>query len=231
MLAIRLMRIAPWVAILMLVAVEWRRPGTIHARRLERDREFSEGARLKPNLEHSAELYQTCAACHGPDGRGTADGEIPAIAGQRGSMLLGQLTDFATTSAGTSACGISPIAITGGAQDLTDVAAYVAGLPRFPATAKGIGDGTALGAGASTYFRKCERCLGPLGQGDLLRRRPRLAGQRSLLWPASGNSGQPASRDGSRAHRHAAGHFAGGMRGVADYLSRVSPDLSSIEGR
>jgi len=62
--------------------------------RVARDREFTEGAWLEPDLAHGAELYQTCAACHGPDGRGTEDGEIPAIAGQHGSVLLKQLTDF-----------------------------------------------------------------------------------------------------------------------------------------
>ena len=43
--------------------------------RIARDREFVEGALLDPNLERGAELYQTCAACHGEDGRGTDDGD------------------------------------------------------------------------------------------------------------------------------------------------------------
>src|SRR5512144_228595 len=62
--------------------------------RTARDREFAAGAQLEPNLAHGAELFQSCAACHGPDGRGTPDGEVPAIAGQHGSVLLKQLTDF-----------------------------------------------------------------------------------------------------------------------------------------
>ena len=41
--------------------------------RIARDREFTEGASLDPNLERGADLYQTCAACHGPDGRGTEE--------------------------------------------------------------------------------------------------------------------------------------------------------------
>src|SRR5678815_1709609 len=64
-----------------------------HAR-ADRDREFAAAARLEPDLRHGAELFQTCAACHGPGGRGTEDGEIPAIAGQHGGVLLKQLTDF-----------------------------------------------------------------------------------------------------------------------------------------
>jgi cytochrome c553 len=120
-----------------------------------------------------------------------------------------------------------------GAQELTDVAAYVASLPRFPATAKGIGDGSHLDKGAKVYFRKCEQCHGPLGQGDLLRLRPRLAGQhygyllRQLEETAMGM--RPGMDD-----RHVSmlkGLSKDEMRGVADYLSRVSPDLSSIKAR
>ena len=58
------------------------------------DREFREAAALEPDLKRGARLYDTCAACHGADGRGTEDGEIPAIAGQHGSVLLNQLTAF-----------------------------------------------------------------------------------------------------------------------------------------
>jgi cytochrome c553 len=113
------------------------------------------------------------------------------------------------------------------------VAAYVASLPRFPATAKGIGDGSHLDKGAKVYFRKCEQCHGPLGQGDLLRLRPRLAGQhygyllRQLEETAMGM--RPGMDD-----RHVSmlkGLSKDEMRGVADYLSRVSPDLSSIKAR
>ena len=126
---------------------------------------------------------------------------------------------FATTSAGTSACRISPIAIIWpGAQDLTDVAAYVAYLPRFPATAKGIGDGTSLGEGASMYFQKCERCHGPLGQGDLLRRRPRLAGQHYAYLLRQLQETAANQRPGmDRAH--------------VDMLQGISPDRIARRGR
>jgi cytochrome c553 len=45
-------------------------------------KKFLEAARLTPNKEHGKQLYETCAACHGPDGRGTLDGSVPALAGQ-----------------------------------------------------------------------------------------------------------------------------------------------------
>src|SRR5687767_11664595 len=88
------MSVLPGPVLLMLLAFAGTAAAQTPEPRIARDREFTEGAWLEPDLAHGAELYQTCAACHGPDGRGTADGEIPAIAGQHGSVLLKQLTDF-----------------------------------------------------------------------------------------------------------------------------------------
>jgi len=202
--------------------------------RIARDREFTEGAWLEPNIEHGAELFQTCAACHGRDGRGTEDGEVPAIAGQHGSVLLKQLTDFRHDQRWEERMQhFTDRHHLAGPQDLTDVAAYVAYLPRFPATAKGIGDGSALGVGASMYFQKCERCHGPLGQGDLLLRRPRLAGQHYAYLLRQLQETAANKRPGmDRAHVDMLQDISPDeLRGVADYLSRVSPDLSSIKGR
>jgi cytochrome c553 len=202
--------------------------------RLDRDREFIAGAQLDPDLAHGADLYQTCAACHGPDGRGTADGEIPAIAGQHGSVLLKQITDFRHEQRWNDRMrNFTDRHHLESAQDLTDVAAYVANLPRFPATAAGIGDGTALGKGASVYFQKCEQCHGPLGQGDLLRGRPRLAGQHYGYLLRQLQETAADERPGmDRAHvEMLQGMSTTELRGVADYLSRVSPDLSSVKSR
>jgi cytochrome c553 len=202
--------------------------------RLARDREFSYGADLEPDLEHGAVLYRSCAACHGPDGRGTEDGEVPAIAGQHGSVLLKQLTDFRHDQRWNERMRhFTDRHHLASAQDLTDVAAYVAYLPRFPPTAKGIGDGTALGEGASTYFQKCERCHGPLGQGNLLLNRPRLAGQHYGYLLRQLQETAANKRPGmDRAHVDMLqGISPAALSGVADYLSRVSPDLSSIKGR
>ena len=202
--------------------------------RVARDQEFQEGAWLEPDLAHGAELFETCAACHGKDGRGSDDGEVPAIAGQHGSVLLKQLTDFRHEQRWNERMqNFTDRHHLTGAQDLTDVAAYVAYLPRFPRTATGIGDGSSLREGASVYFRSCERCHGPLGQGDLLHRRPRLAGQhygyllRQLQDTAAG---QRPGMDREHVERLKA-LSAAEMRGVADYLSRLSPDLSSIKTR
>ena len=204
-----------------------------HAR-ADRDREFAAAARLEPDLRHGAELFQTCAACHGPGGRGTEDGEIPAIAGQHGGVLLKQLTDFRHDQRWDERMqNFTDRHHLAGAQDLTDVAAYVSSLPRFPTTAKGIGDGTSLSQGANIYFIRCERCHGPLGEGDVSGMRPRLAGQhyayllRQLEETAEGRR---PGMDSSHVMM-LQGLSPAQMRGVADYLSRTSPALSSIKER
>ena len=202
--------------------------------RQERDAEFTEGAYLEPDLQHGAELYETCAACHGKDGRGTEDGEIPAIAGQHGSVLQKQITDFRHDQRWNERMqNFTDRHHLPDAQAVTDVAAYVAYLKRFPPSLMGIGDGTALGEGASVYFQKCERCHGPIGQGDLLKNRPRLAGQHYAYLLRQLQDTAANRRPGMDA-----AHVAWlrelspvQMRGVADYLSRLSPDLSSRTGR
>ena len=228
------MRTQPWLVVLLLgmtSAAAWAQSPTS---RLERDREFAQGAQLEPDLQHGRELFQTCAACHGPDGRGTEDGEIPAIGGQHGSVLLKQLTDFRNDQRWNERMkNFTDRHHLEGPQELTDVAAYVAYLRRFPPTVKGIGDGKDLREGANTYFMFCERCHGPLGQGNLLLNRPRLAGQHYgylLRQMEETAANQRPGMDQWHVERLRA-LTPGQMRGVADYLSRLSPDLSPAKGR
>jgi cytochrome c553 len=217
------------VSLVLLVAVSSAGAQSPEAR-AERDREFVAGAYSEPDLQRGAALFDTCAACHGPDGRGTSDGEIPAIAGQHGSVLLKQLTDFRHEQRWNERMQyFTDRHALPTAQELTDVAAYVASLPRFPPTGKGIGDGSSLSAGAKVYFRHCERCHGPLGEGEVFLGVPRLAGQhygyllRQLdetamnQRPGMGDDHVRLLRKLSKSER----------QGVADYLSRTSPVLAS----
>src|SRR5688572_14874919 len=59
--------------------------------------ELNDALRRKPNREHGRVLYETCAACHQPDGGGVAEGDIPNIAGQHYRVILRELTDFRDT--------------------------------------------------------------------------------------------------------------------------------------
>ena len=56
--------------------------------------EGAEALRSHPNLDNGAQLFLTCAACHGATGGGTVDGQIPRIAGQHYSVLVKQIVDY-----------------------------------------------------------------------------------------------------------------------------------------
>lgn len=228
------MRISLLVSIPILAALASASLAQSPQARADRDREFEEGAFKEPDLTRGASLYDTCAACHGPDGRGTSDGEVPAIAGQHGSVLLKQLTDFRHEQRWNERMQyFTDRHQLPTAQDLTDVAAYIASLPRFPRTDKGIGDGSMLGDGAKVYFRRCERCHGPIGEGEVFLGIPRLAGQHYAyllrqLEETAINQRPGMGDDHVRLLRQIPPEQ---RRGVADYLSRLSPDLSSIGPR
>jgi cytochrome c553 len=196
--------------------------------------ELLAAAKLTPDAERGARHYETCAACHGPSGQGVSDGSVPAIAGQHGSVLLKQIVDFRHDQRWDERMQhFTDRHHLPTAQDVTDVAAYVSRLPRFPAMEDSIGDGAFLREGASVYFRVCEACHGPLGEGDLLRFRPRLAGQhyeyllRQLGETAAGYRPGMDPLHVERLRKLSPEQ----MRGVADYLSRTSPDLSAQSQR
>ena len=121
-----------------------------------------------PDAKRGEDLYGPCGACHGVDGRGVADGSVPAIAGQHYTVIAKQLVDFRHDGRWDIRMEhASQMAHLAGGQDLADVALYVSTLPRGFTT--GHGDGENLATGAATYFARCERCHGPLGEGDLER--------------------------------------------------------------
>jgi cytochrome c553 len=189
--------------------------------------EFREAARLTPNITRGAQLFQTCAACHGSAGLGRADGNIPAIAGQHNSVVLKQLIDFRDEQRWNAHMQkFTDWHHLPNTQDLTNVAAYVASLPRFPSLAGASGDGANLREGASLYSRACTSCHGRLGQGDPARLSPRLAGQRYGYLLRQMDEGAAGYRPGM-GPQHIAMLRAlkpEQMRGVADYLSRMSSE-------
>lgn len=186
--------------------------------------EFDAAARATPDLRHGAQLFEVCAACHGPQGQGVDDGNIPAIAGQHFRVLVKQITDFRRDRRWDVRMEhFTDRHHLPGVQDVADVAGYVASLDRpFPV---GIGPGTMLGRGASVYFRDCESCHGPVGQGDAARTIPRLGGQHYeylLRQFYDAVEGRRPNMDGAHA-RMLERLERDDIVGVADYLSRQSP--------
>lgn len=119
-------------------------------------------------IERGAELFETCAPCHGAVGQGNPEIAAPAIAGLPQWYLEDQLGSFQAGWRGNHHTDIPglrmrPMAMTLNRDgDITSVAQYVAGLePTFPASTL---DGNA-GAGA-TQYEVCVACHGATGLGD-----------------------------------------------------------------
>jgi cytochrome c553 len=87
----------------------------------------------KPNqvsIGRGATLAQRCAICHGP--QGVSDANSPNLAGQFAAVTYKELNDFKTGARVNVV--MSPFAATMSNQDMLDVAAYYAYLPRVPSS-------------------------------------------------------------------------------------------------
>jgi cytochrome c553 len=80
------------------------------------------------SIGRGATLAQRCAICHGP--QGVSDAHSPNLAGQFAAVTYKELVDF-KTGARVSVV-MSPFAANMSNQDMLDVAAYYAFLPRVP---------------------------------------------------------------------------------------------------
>lgn len=196
--------------------------------------DFRNAMKLDPDLPHGARLFATCAACHAASGLGTEDGSIPAIAGQHVSVLVKQLVDFRHDRRwGERMRNFASQHHLDGPQELLDVAAYAGSLPRWPPLAGGAGDAAALNEGKVVYHRDCAACHGPLGLGELRRLRPLLAGQRYQYLLRQLDETADRMRPGMDVtHVKLIGALsAEERRAVADYLSRLSPNLASTRDK
>jgi cytochrome c553 len=85
----------------------------------------------KPNqvsIGRGATLAQRCAICHGP--QGVSDASSPNLAGQFAAVTYKELNDFKTGARVNVV--MSPFAANMSDQDMLDIAAYYAYLPRVP---------------------------------------------------------------------------------------------------
>jgi cytochrome c553 len=196
--------------------------------------DFRNAMKLEPNLPHGAELFTTCAACHGANGLGARDGSIPAIAGQHVSVLVKQLVDFRHDRRWDERMrNFASQHHLSGPQELLDVAAYAESLPRWPPLEGATNGAPASNVGNVVYHRDCAECHGPLGLGELRRLRPRLAGQRYQYLLRQLEETADRMRPGMDVkHVELIGALSTEERkAVADYLSRLSPDLASTRDR
>jgi len=209
-------------------------PDAIEGRTEAAIADFRSAMKLEPSLQHGAELFEPCAACHATNGLGTLDGSVPAIAGQHVSVLVKQLVDFRHDRRwGERMRNFASQHHLSGPQELLDVAAYAESLPRWPPLEGGTGDCSMLNEGNVVYHRDCAECHGPLGLGELRRVRPRLAGQRYQYLLRQLEETADRMRPGMDV-RHV--ELIGALsveerKSVAEYLSRLCPNLASTQDR
>jgi cytochrome c553 len=187
-------------------------------------KEFASVLRCKPNGAHGQMLFDTCAACHGNNGAGASDGTVPAVAAQPFRVIVHELVGYRHEGRAdprmehfTNDHHLS------GVQDIADVAAYVSQL--LPTRSSRVGDGKEMQKAAAVYTARCASCHGKDGEGNNVKRVPRLAGQHSeyLLDQLQ------ETVDGRRSHfppahvRLLQNVNRPDFVVIADYLSRLGP--------
>ena len=125
-----------------------------------------------------AGLYALCAACHGPQGEGSAVLNSPKVAGMGSWYLERQLAYYKSGARGTHPEDIygrqmAPMMATlAGPQAIADVAAYIGTFPDVPAEPTISGDAER----GERFWITCGACHGAAGQGIKALNAPRLAG-------------------------------------------------------
>ena len=153
--------------------------------------EFETALKLTPDIDNGRKLYKTCVVCHGPEGWGDSNGSYPQIAGQLPGVIIKQLADIRAGNRDNPIMrAFTTVRALGGAQEIADVAGYIAALPMTPYN--GLGNSRYLELGKEIYQRDCADCHGYNGEGDVKKHVPVLHGQhyrymeRQYSWIRSG---------------------------------------------
>jgi cytochrome c553 len=185
-------------------------------------REFNAALAAKPDPAAGAAHFEVCAACHGTDGGGADNGNVPAIASQHFRVLVKQLVDFRHNDRWDIRMEhFVDRHHLKDAQAIADVARYIADLPRINRV--GLGNGQALVRGEELYRARCADCHGAQAQGADKDKMPRLAGQHQLYLVRQLQD----AADGRRPNMQ--GRHVGlarnlnfdDIQAVADYLARL----------
>lgn len=131
------------------------------------------------DLERGETLFTLCTQCHGSDGRGNPLALAPAIAGLEEWYVLAQLRNFKAGLRGTHPDDVGglrmyPMSLSlKDDEEIQNVAAYVASLPRSMPEATVQGGDPARGAES---WKTCASCHGPDGSGNKDLNAPQLTG-------------------------------------------------------
>jgi cytochrome c553 len=186
--------------------------------------EDSDATNTRPNLTQGAEIFRSCAVCHGSSGGGTPDGQVPRIAGQHFSVLVKQLIDYRNNRRWDPLMQhMADKHLLMTAQDIADVAAYASEVVTLPEAGVGVGSGEYLARGGEVYGSTCRSCHGKTGNGNAARAIPRVAGQNYAYLVRQIHDAVEGRRPNfSAAHIQMLKRLDyAEIKGVADYLSRI----------
>lgn len=146
----------------------------------------------KANLEAGkTKAAEVCAACHGADGN-SANPAWPRLAGQHAGYLAKQLADFKPDAQGVAPRPNPVMAgIVAGlsAEDITNVSAYFASLPRQRSLAEpalvALGEKIYRAGNKDTGVPACMACHGPNGSGNPAAHFPAVSGQHAAYTEAT----------------------------------------------
>jgi cytochrome c553 len=134
---------------------------------------------LAQDTARGHQLFKLCSQCHGDDGAGNAVALAPAIGGLPAWFVTSQLQKFRSGGRGTHFDDISGMRMRPMSmwlrsdEDVANVAAYVASLPKvIPATTITGGNAEA----GKARFAVCQQCHGVNGEGNQAMNSPPLAG-------------------------------------------------------
>ena len=194
--------------------------------------EFLDATLARPNKDSGAELFRGCAICHGPDGGGNVDGNVPRISGQHTRVTIQQLIDYRYSKRWDPRMEhISDKHWLPEIQEIADLAGFIATLePRTPA---GTGQGTDVELGRQIYLARCSSCHGRAGEGDDQALVPRLGGQHYLYLLRQFHDALEGRRPNlSRTHTRLLKDLdRDGLQGMADMLSRTPATSDAAAGR
>lgn len=188
------------------------------------EQEFASVLRCKPNQAHGEMLFDTCAACHGNNGAGASDGTVPSLAAQHFRVVVHALVGYRHEGRlDLRMEHFSDDHHLSGVQDIADVAAYVSRLA--PTRSADLGGVKEMKQAAELYAGRCASCHGKEGEGNNVKRYPRLAGQRSeYLLDQLQAAAEGRRPDFPPAHIHLLQSVnRPDFIGIADYLSRLGP--------
>jgi len=184
---------------------------------------------LTPDIANGGKVYQICAVCHRPEGWGSLDGVYPQIAGQHAGVTIKQLADIRARNRDNPI--MYPFAVPGtlgGAQEIADVAAYIAALPMNPHN--GVGPGVDLAYGKQLYLTNCAECHGDRGDGNPAALVSRIQGQNYLYMVRQFDwirSGKRRNSDPKMVEQ-IMGFGPREVSAVIDYASRLRPPQDKL---